>query len=509
MEFEQGPGAKQTAFRHDSSSSSEEDEKFKAAGVASAPGPTSLQPPIPFDEQGKRVSPNDELFRLEFVMPQYLRMAMAAAVESKLLDPLGSDAPAPSKAPKAPLYPLIVMINSKSGGRKGPALRAVLNHLLSKEQVFDLSITPPKDFFRYGLGCLERLAELGDQCAKDVRNRLRLIVAGGDGTVGWVLGSMTELHVEHRMPIPPVGIIPLGTGNDLSRSFGWGGSFMFSCRPFVRRYLRKASSGQTAELDSWQVMVRTSSTEKVQLPHALHPQQHIPLFEEPLHGQDIEVFLVIWTLPKVVFLLIELDFITGMDAQVAYGFHNLREKKPYLAQGPISNKVVYSGCSCVQGWFCTPCSANPRVRALRNIMQMEVKREPNGDWEPVDLPQNVRAVIMLNLQSYASGRNPWGHPNEEYNQRKRFVQPRPDDGILEIFGLFDGWHASLVMLSLRSAKRLAQACAIRMHLIADLRHRIYMQMDGEPWRQPLSENENSTIIEITPTPTRSLMLKAS
>lgn len=30
---------------------------------------------------------------------------------------------------------------------------------------------------------------------------------------------------------------------------------------------------------------------------------------------------------------------TGMDAQVAYGFHHLRNEKPYLAQGPISNKV--------------------------------------------------------------------------------------------------------------------------------------------------------------------------
>jgi len=28
-----------------------------------------------------------------------------------------------------------------------------------------------------------------------------------------------------------------------------------------------------------------------------------------------------------------------MDAQVAYGFHNLRNEKPYLAQGPIANKV--------------------------------------------------------------------------------------------------------------------------------------------------------------------------
>lgn len=47
-------------------------------------------------------------------------------------------------------------------------------------------------------------------------------VAGGDGTVGWVLSSVGALReLPGATSIPPVGIIPLGTGNDLSRSFGW------------------------------------------------------------------------------------------------------------------------------------------------------------------------------------------------------------------------------------------------------------------------------------------------
>ena len=46
-------------------------------------------------------------------------------------------------------------------------------------------------------------------------------VAGGDGTVSLVLKSLVELSVHNKKPIPPTGIFPLGTGNDLSRSFGW------------------------------------------------------------------------------------------------------------------------------------------------------------------------------------------------------------------------------------------------------------------------------------------------
>ncbi|MBA0574496.1 hypothetical protein Golob_001691 [Gossypium lobatum] len=51
-----------------------------------------------------------------------------------------------------------------------------------------------------------------------------------------------------------------------------------------------------------------------------------------------------------------------MDAQVAYGFHHLRNEKPYLAQGPITNKIIYSSYSCTQGWFLTPCVSDPSLR---------------------------------------------------------------------------------------------------------------------------------------------------
>ncbi|KAK8624349.1 hypothetical protein V6N13_065696 [Hibiscus sabdariffa] len=36
-----------------------------------------------------------------------------------------------------------------------------------------------------------------------------VFVAGGDGTVGWVLGCLGELHTKGCLPLPPVLIIPL------------------------------------------------------------------------------------------------------------------------------------------------------------------------------------------------------------------------------------------------------------------------------------------------------------
>lgn len=43
-------------------------------------------------------------------------------------------------------------------------------------QVFDLKDVKPSEFVQYGLACLENMAGLGDQCAKETREKLRIMV---------------------------------------------------------------------------------------------------------------------------------------------------------------------------------------------------------------------------------------------------------------------------------------------------------------------------------------------
>ncbi len=43
-------------------------------------------------------------------------------------------------------------------------------------QVYDLASTKPTNVIRYGIGCLDKLATSGDECARLIRSNLRIIV---------------------------------------------------------------------------------------------------------------------------------------------------------------------------------------------------------------------------------------------------------------------------------------------------------------------------------------------
>lgn len=115
--------------------------------------------------------------------------------------------------PTVNVKPVIIFINPKSGGNQGVKLLQKFQWHLNPRQVFDLSRGGPK---------------MGLELYKKVPN-LRVLACGGDGTVGWVLSILDK--IANAMSFP-VGVLPLGTGNDLARALGWGGvSIMIICTP--------------------------------------------------------------------------------------------------------------------------------------------------------------------------------------------------------------------------------------------------------------------------------------
>jgi len=58
---------------------------------------------------------------------------------------------------------------------------------------------------------------------KSLKKRaLRIIVGGGDGSVSIIIEKMISFGI--NIEYTPIGVLPLGTGNDLSRVLGWGSS---------------------------------------------------------------------------------------------------------------------------------------------------------------------------------------------------------------------------------------------------------------------------------------------
>ncbi len=129
-------------------------------------------------------------------------------------------------------------VNGKSGANQGKAVVSSLKSILHPDQVFDLS----------SAGCNPvRILDMF-VCLPG----LRVLVAGGDGTVNWILDSMMHLAPEQR---PPVAVLPLGTGNDMARVLGWGHTTSVEAVPDLLYHIMRHAS--TTHLDRWQMTCAT------------------------------------------------------------------------------------------------------------------------------------------------------------------------------------------------------------------------------------------------------------
>lgn len=128
--------------------------------------------------------------------------------------------------------------------------------------------------------------------------RWKIIVAGGDGTAASVLNYVYDILKPKYYP--EVSLVPLGTGNDLSRVLGWGKTIsdtdMYS-------YLVNLEARSTLTLlDRWKVTLTYEKKKKVW-----------PGNKKNVENRYMYNYLGI-----------------GIDAKITKDFHSLREQYPSL-----------------------------------------------------------------------------------------------------------------------------------------------------------------------------------
>ncbi|KAK9075478.1 hypothetical protein SSX86_003802 [Deinandra increscens subsp. villosa] len=307
--------------------------------------------------------------------------------------------------------PLLVFINKKSGAQRGDSLRLRMNILLNPVQVFELSSTEGPEV---GLYLFRKVPHF------------RILVCGGDGTVGWVLDAIEK---QNFVSPPPVAILPAGTGNDLARVLGWGGGL-----GTVERHgglctmLQDIEHAAVTILDRWKISITNQKGKQLRAPKFMNNYLGV-----------------------------------GCDAKVALEIHNLREENPEKFYNQFMNKVLYA-------------REGARTIMDRTFADYPWQVKVEVDGVDVEVPEDAEGVLVANIGSYMGGVDLWQNEDDNYDN---FDPQSMHDGRLEVVSISGTWHLGKLQVGLSRARRLAQGQTIKIQLLAQLP----VQIDGEPWMQ--------------------------
>ncbi|XP_075976459.1 diacylglycerol kinase theta isoform X3 [Anticarsia gemmatalis] len=338
----------------------------------------------------------------------------------------------PSMVPGG-VKPLLVFVNVKSGGCQGLELISSFRKLLNPYQVFDLENGGPLP----GLYVFRHIPNY------------KILVCGGDGTIGWVLQCLDNVGQDSQCSNPPCAIVPLGTGNDLARTLRWGSGYTGCEDPLS--LLRDVIDAEEIRLDRWTVVFHPE--DKQDEPKELSKQLPASVTTGSQSEDNSQI------------LVMNNYFGIGIDADLCLDFHNAREENPNKFNSRLRNKGVYvkMGLRKMVG--------RKMCKDLHKAIRLEV------DGKLVELPA-LEGIIILNILSWGSGANPWGPEKDD-----QFSKPNHWDGMLEIVGVTGVVHLGQIQSGLRGAMRIAQGG----HIKINLKSEIPVQVDGEPWVAAPSE----------------------
>jgi len=335
------------------------------------------------------------------------------------------------------ISPLLVFVNVKSGGQQGAELITNFRHLLNPHQVFDLQNGGPLP----GLYVFRNIPYY------------RILACGGDGTVGWVLSCLDNVGQDALCQSPPVGIVPLGTGNDLARVLRWGSGYTGGEEPLA--LLRDVVEAEEIKLDRWTVVFHqdqdkrmatnpSDSTAKPTTTSGPVVKSHKSKGKAILNPPPPQVALPIaiqegtTNEDKTEMFVMNNYFGLGIDADICLDFHMAREENPNKFNSRIQAKGYYL------------------KTGIRKIMKKGSSRDFTQDiilevdGKRIDLPP-LEGIIIINILSWASGANLWGHERDD-----KFSRPTHYDGMLEVVGVTGIVHLGQIQSGLRSGIRLAQ-----------------------------------------------------
>jgi diacylglycerol kinase (ATP) len=361
-----------------------------------------------------------------------------------------------------------IFMNTGSGGRKaGTLLRAGIRALALDigEKKVELSIW---DLGKGGPGNLPGLKvvlnrlEL-DNC--DYKNDpIRIIAAGGDGSVIWVMSEVISHGIDTTRVV--FGTIPYGTGNDFSHAFGWGAKppkhLLSSNLEGLRQLIREWMGASVSPHDLWEISVFVNLKRGRILQrrgNRTHAIKHTIPFKKKMGNY----------------------FSIGAESQVGFSFDKRRTKSRRL------NKGVYAWAG-LKRLLRRNQSLAKDISACYDGESLLFSGTKDSQAAPPHLIGDPITLLLLNINSFSAGLNPW------LASRKSGLSATPavnndqemGDGKIEILTYLTMAGLAGEQLGDKlfggNAHRIGQSrgpLSILFHKSSEPIRKLYMQIDGE------------------------------
>ncbi|EUD68127.1 diacylglycerol kinase [Plasmodium inui San Antonio 1] len=174
-----------------------------------------------------------------------------------------------------------------------------------------------------------------------------------------------KTSVESYIACAPISVLPLGTGNDLSHSLGWGGGY--NNDPLV--YLNKMKTAKNEYIDVWNMKAYDLNNNLI------------------LNNTFMNYF----------------DF--GIIARLALHFDNIRKKFPHFFNSRIGNKILYGEVG-----FRDFCFNTYKYKLNKNIKLY-------CDGKKVKIDEDIESVCLLNIPYFLGGIKVWNDDDDDKDKQ--------------------------------------------------------------------------------------------
>ena len=361
-----------------------------------------------------------------------------------------------------------IFMNPGSGGGKGAELlsagirgmRLSLGESHVVLSVYDL---------RYGEsgkkpGFLDISKLVNDNSCIDSEHPVRIIAAGGDGTVVWAMSESVQYGIDITKVV--FGTIPFGTGNDFAFVYGWGSDppkhLLKHQFKELKKLLLQWLSADLVPHDLWNVRIHIDPARGRILQYSGSLLRRIPLA-----GTD-------GTLEK----MMGNYFSLGAESRIGFDFDRSRTKRRAL------NKAVYAWMGSKRlvsresnvGEYMEMCSDGGDILFTTN------ENEKSGR----SLIGTPSSLIFLNINSFAAGLDLWASASKVgvRNPKRSVFDPQDSgDGKLEVmaYNSLLGIVVERIRKGIGKGHRIGQSQGPFLLKFRDhgSLFRIYLQVDGE------------------------------